>query len=321
MNEFLLSDESLNAHGFIIKTEGIDLSRFLVNPVMFYNHEREKGIIGRWENVHIADNKLYGTPIFDEAHELGKHVSRQVKDGFLKGASIGVEILRRDGEVVLECILKEVSICDIPANKNTVQLYLADRLIDYEQYAERRTDKETAAYFDLLRVKHALGLPDDADINMVIKAIEDILTLQPQSTKNELKMALDRGAITQSEYNAALSLSDNPIKLAQYIAGRNREYEKDFEKKYYAFMRSCKEANWVKSWPRHIELAKSNFIRFKCFIEGLRPYYSISSLINKDTPNAKNRSDWTLDDYRKNDPAALRRDPQLYKRLLNEQQQ
>ena len=55
MREFLLSDESLNSQGSIIMTDGIRLDRFLANPVMFYNHEQGKGVVGRWENV-IKDN-------------------------------------------------------------------------------------------------------------------------------------------------------------------------------------------------------------------------------------------------------------------------
>lgn len=49
MKEFLLSDESLNSHGTVVMTDGIRLDRFLANPVMFYNHDESKGVVGRWE--------------------------------------------------------------------------------------------------------------------------------------------------------------------------------------------------------------------------------------------------------------------------------
>ena len=51
MKEFLLSDETRNSYGLIIKTDGIKLDRFLRNPVMFLNHDRQLGIAGRWENI------------------------------------------------------------------------------------------------------------------------------------------------------------------------------------------------------------------------------------------------------------------------------
>ena len=71
MKEFLLSDKSLNSHGLIIMTEGIDMTRFLENPVMYYNHDRERGVIGKWINLRKENSKLYGTPVFDEKQELG----------------------------------------------------------------------------------------------------------------------------------------------------------------------------------------------------------------------------------------------------------
>lgn len=48
---FIISDESVNADGFVIQTKGIRTERFKKNPVMLYMHEREKGVIGRWDNI------------------------------------------------------------------------------------------------------------------------------------------------------------------------------------------------------------------------------------------------------------------------------
>jgi hypothetical protein len=43
-------------HLAIEKTlERIDLSRFLKNPIMFYNHASDKGVIGKWKTVRCAN--------------------------------------------------------------------------------------------------------------------------------------------------------------------------------------------------------------------------------------------------------------------------
>ena len=44
---FIISDESVNADGFVIQTKGIRTERFKKDPVMLYMHAREKGVIGR----------------------------------------------------------------------------------------------------------------------------------------------------------------------------------------------------------------------------------------------------------------------------------
>ena len=110
---FIISDESVNADGFVIQTKGIRTERFKKNPVMLYMHAREKGVIGRWDNIRTEGSQL----IADE----------RVDGGFLRSASIGLSVLnyeRIDGvDTVTDCELTEVSIVDIPSNRNAVKLF------------------------------------------------------------------------------------------------------------------------------------------------------------------------------------------------------
>ena len=55
---FIISDESVNADGFVIQTKGIRTERFKKNPVMLYMHAREKGVIGRWDNIRTEGSQL-----------------------------------------------------------------------------------------------------------------------------------------------------------------------------------------------------------------------------------------------------------------------
>lgn len=64
----------------------------------------------------------------------------------------------------------------------------------------------------------------------------------------------------------------------------------------------------------------SNFAEAKNFINSLSPRISISSQINNSKIiEPKNKSEWTLDDYRKNDPKALAENPSLYQELIKKQ--
>ena len=124
---FIISDESVNADGFVIQTKGIRTERFKKNPVMLYMHAREKGVIGRWDNIRTEGSQLIADAVFYENNPLGKEVKERVDGGFLRSASIGLSVLnyeRIDGvDTVTDCELTEVSIVDIPSNRNAVKLF------------------------------------------------------------------------------------------------------------------------------------------------------------------------------------------------------
>lgn len=42
----------------VIQTKGIRTERFKKNPVMLYMHAREKGVIGRWDNIRTEGSQL-----------------------------------------------------------------------------------------------------------------------------------------------------------------------------------------------------------------------------------------------------------------------
>lgn len=134
MAELTLSDESLNRYGTRILTRGIKLDNFLKNPVMFYNHDRNRLPIGKWEGVKKVDGKLAATPVFDIGDEFAKEVKRKFEEGYLNSASVGILVLGTSNEpelmlpgqslpTITKCELLEVSIVDVPANANAVKLY------------------------------------------------------------------------------------------------------------------------------------------------------------------------------------------------------
>ena len=134
MAELVLSEESLNRYGTRILTKGIKLDSFAKNPVMFYNHDRTKLPIGKWESVKKTDGKLTATPAFDVGDEFAKEVKRKFEEGYINSASIGILVLGTSNEpelmlqgqtipTITKCELLEASIVDIPANANAVKLY------------------------------------------------------------------------------------------------------------------------------------------------------------------------------------------------------
>ena len=138
---FILSQEGVNDKGTRILTAGINLERFLKNPIMLYMHRRDDGWdfegvrpIGIWENVRKEDGKLLADPKFDENDTFAKLIKSKVEDGFLRGASVGISPVEFSTDekhlekgqtraTVTKCELYEASIVDMPSNKHTVSLF------------------------------------------------------------------------------------------------------------------------------------------------------------------------------------------------------
>ena len=142
MKRIVISDESLNSYGFWVVTDGIDLTAFLRNPVMLWNHNRDghgtvdaQLPIGYWKDLRVENGVLTGEPVFDEKDPFAMKVKQKLESGILNACSMGfvplewsddLEMLKEGQKVatVTRCRLMEISICDIPSNANaTVVLY------------------------------------------------------------------------------------------------------------------------------------------------------------------------------------------------------
>ena len=159
---FIISDESVNADGFVIQTKGIRTERFKKNPVMLYMHAREKGVIGRWDNIRTEGSQLIADAVFDENNPLGKEVKERVDGGFLRSASIDLSVLnyeRIDG-------VDTVSIVDIPSNRNAVKLFDKRGLIVLSLKESADGDKDLRT--QLIEV---LKLPATATDGVIIETV------------------------------------------------------------------------------------------------------------------------------------------------------
>ena len=144
MKEGIISTPSLNSYGSRILTEGIDLEQYKKNPVLLYMHNRcfdgHTMPIGRMENIRVDGDKLMGTPVFDMEDDFAKLVANKWEKGFLKMFSAGVEIIETSTDAsmllpgqtratITKCRLEEVSVVDIGANNDAVQLSHEGKLL------------------------------------------------------------------------------------------------------------------------------------------------------------------------------------------------
>lgn len=131
-NSFILNDESqVNAHGFILLNAGAKLDRFRSNPAMLFLHNQES-IVGSWDNIRVEGAKLLADPVFDSEDPDSKKIEGKVNRGFLKGASLGININSAELReipgigyvpVVTSWEAMEASLCAVPSNMSALRLY------------------------------------------------------------------------------------------------------------------------------------------------------------------------------------------------------
>lgn len=108
---------------------------------MLFNHDSMSwggdiynGPIGRWENIRKENGQLLADAIIDMDDEKGKIIGNKIEKDFIRAASIGFKVLKVSEDpadmlpgqtrpTVTKCELVEVSVVDIPANKNALALY------------------------------------------------------------------------------------------------------------------------------------------------------------------------------------------------------
>lgn len=138
--KFIVSTEGINDYGFrVLNSALINVKEFLKNnPVMLFNHQRRgdsyKGPIGLWEDLELINDEWIGLPKYDSNDDFAVGIKSKVDGGFLRGASIGIEIIETTTDpkymlagqmmpTVTKAKLIEISICDLPSNECALALY------------------------------------------------------------------------------------------------------------------------------------------------------------------------------------------------------
>lgn len=303
---FILSDNSVNSHGFIVKTEGIDTTRFCKNPIMLYNHDRNGGIIGRWEKLRVVDGKLLADAVFDEKDGLGAMINDKVKRGFINSVSIGMNPLEETIENGIKTVIKselvEVSIVDIPANPNAVKTLRNSKNMLLLSYSQE--DLKT-------RLIKLLGLDEnisDAELFEYVKKIVD-----KENFNDEINEAYKNGIIDDIE-KQLLYKSDKKM-INNYLSQRKEFAKIEAKKEIDDILRNDEKLNpWERQWYHEIG-EKLGVKTLKNILENSPSHKIIDQL----QTNENIKSGWTLDDYRKKAPEELKNKPGLYKALMEQE--
>ena len=126
--EFVMSDESVDRVGDVIRAKGWDLTDFEKNPICLYGHDHALPV-GTWENVRIVGKKLVGRLRFAKqgTSELIDTLRSLTEQRILKAVSVGFQPieakpLEKGGYEFLRSKLHECSLVAVPANANALAI-------------------------------------------------------------------------------------------------------------------------------------------------------------------------------------------------------
>lgn len=158
----VISTDSVNRYGFILKSSGMVNDNYRKNPVVLFNHN-EDWVIGKSLYEDSADGKIIALPRLNTTAK-GIETYNLIKSGDLNGFSVSFDIIEVDdkGEIpiVTKWDLTEYSVVAIPANPEALRL-------SYNKI----NDPDIKKYFKLHLDKH-----DDMELKELSTLVEQINT-------------------------------------------------------------------------------------------------------------------------------------------------
>jgi HK97 family phage prohead protease len=298
--EFIVATASINRYGFRLDLSGAKLDGFLKNPVLLYGHDRSELPIGRWENLRIDGDRMLATPVFDEEDEFAQQVKGKVERGILSAASVAFDPLVFSEQpddlmpgqaraTVKEWELLEISIVDIPGDRNAVRLSNGKDLEAIPMLSARTEESVSInPQPKMEKVTQALGLAAGATEEQMVSAIQ---ALRSNAVASLLAVGESKGVV-------------NEANRAQY----ERLAKADFEAVQLLFNSATAPA---KTEEKQTETKKTE--------EELTLTGLIKQLSASQKPAGDNSDSWSFDEWSKNDSAGLlrmkREEPQRYAAL------
>jgi hypothetical protein len=312
---FVLSDSSVNEYGFRLLTSGYQMDQYSKNPIGYYMHRREEGVVLRWEDLKTEGDQITGVPVINMANSRGQQTWSEVENGFLNAASVGhIVVLEysmdkammlpgQTGPTITRWYNKECSLVDIPGNCNALTaLYDAEENPINLSWMTREEKKgllpgaETKLYT-------LLQLGNDAGADAITEAVQDLKSknslLETEKTlllqeRNSLKQELDtaRQHRTILEIDALLDRALEDKKITKELYTRLKD---DYS---------------------------NNPTGLKELLAAMPAYRSIADQL-KAAPADNGETNWEWDDYERKDPGGQKltalkaNEPERYKALFD----
>jgi len=193
--KFVLSDESMDRDGDIIRQSGWDLEAYKKNPIVTWAHDIWSLPVGKAKDVFVdaAKKTLMATVVFpsESVYEFGHKIGLMYKHGFLNAVSVGFIPSERketaDGYVFEKQSLHEFGCVPLPANANAVAVQRSTELeinkkemIKWAKNVIKSYNTPNATLGDKIPVEEDLSnTANSCDVGLAVeptlKQFEDIL--------------------------------------------------------------------------------------------------------------------------------------------------
>lgn len=222
--EFCLTDDSVNVYGYRCLTSGLLMDEVKKNPIGFKMHNRENGVVVRWEDFRLDGDKVFAKPVINLAHPQGETIVSEIENGFLNAASVGriicldasdddsLKIEGQTGPTVTKWFPREISLVDIPGNYNALANLFDENdnelnLADFVKPKPKEMNKIllTAAMLT------ALNLSDKSSEEDAGKAFQDLVDTAGKVPGLEKDLADKNTALTAKEKELK-DLKDEAVK-------------------------------------------------------------------------------------------------------------
>ena len=315
--QYVLSDSTVNEYGFRLLTSGYQLDAFQKNPIGYYMHRREDGIVLKWEDLRVEDDKVVGTPVINLCNGRGTQTCDEAENGFLNAASVGhIVVLEysteqdmmlpgQTGPTITKWYNKECSLVDIPGNCNALtclydaqenELNLADLSINNPILKTIKTNT-------MALLSETLELAAQSDEQMVLAAVKDLAAKASGLELAHQALQADKDILQQelAAIKAQATLSEVSALLERGLEDRKITIE-------------------LRDKLAHDYAANAEGL--KDLLAAMPAYRSIAEHLKSRTQDAT-EAQWLWDDYEKNDPAGNKlknlraNDPARYKELFD----
>lgn len=210
--EFVLSDSSTNVYGYRLMTSGYMMEEFKKNPIGYYMHKKEDGVLVKWEDLRLDGDQLLGKPSINLEHPRGARTVTEVADGFLNAASVGklvfVDFELADNPdnkeepllVVTKWYNRECSLVDNPGNRNAMKVELADEEGNEISLADVRQ-----VHIDILKNKQ------NEMKSITLKTTPELLAMLSLSDEDATAENVEAGIKDLHEENKALTAKNGTL--------------------------------------------------------------------------------------------------------------
>lgn len=210
--EFCLTDESVNVYGYRCLTSGLLLEEVKKNPIGYFMHQRDNGVVVRWEDFRIDGVKVYAKPVINLSHPEGQNKADEIENGFLNAASVGriicldandddsLKLEGQTGPTVTKWFPREISLVDIPGNYNALANLFDenDNELNLADFVKPKT-KEMSKILLTAAMLTALNLSDKSSEDDAGKAFQDLIDTAGKVPGLEKDLADKKTALTAKE--------------------------------------------------------------------------------------------------------------------------